>query len=56
MNRDDFWQIIDATHRESGGDMKRNCVLLKNRLEMLTEEDLSDFIQHFDAADARAYA
>lgn len=56
MNKDAFWQIIEETHRESGGDMERKCILLKDRLATLPQEDLIAFIQHFDAADARAYA
>lgn len=56
MNIDAFWQIIDAVHDESAGDMDQKCDLLKGRLMDLTESDLRDFIRHFDAAESRAYA
>ncbi len=55
MNRDEFWQIIDSVHNESEGDMNRKCDLLKNRLNRLNEQDLRDFINHFDSVDADAY-
>jgi hypothetical protein len=55
MNKDDFWQIIDSVHGESNGDMDRKCELLKKRLDVLNEQDLRDFINHFDSADATAY-
>nr|NJM01067.1 DUF4240 domain-containing protein [Desulfobacula sp.] len=55
MNTDEFWQIIDSVHSDSGGDMDRKCELLKIRLGKLNEQDLKDFIGHFDDADAKAY-
>ena len=56
MSTDEFWQIIDAVHRGSGGDMDRKCELLKEHLSALEPQDLRDFIRHFDAADAAAYS
>jgi hypothetical protein len=55
MNHDDFWRIIDSVHGDSGGNMDRKCELLKDRLDRLNDQDLKDFINHFDAADAAAY-
>ncbi|WP_051327415.1 DUF4240 domain-containing protein [Desulfatibacillum aliphaticivorans] len=55
MNKDEFWQIIEAVHDESDGNMDRKCELLKNRLLKLKDQDLRDFIRHFDSADAFAY-
>lgn len=56
MNTDEFWQIIDAVHDESGGDMERKCVLLKQQLLRLNGEDIRQFIAHFDSVDALAYS
>lgn len=56
MNTDEFWQTIDTVHDESGGDMKRKCELLKQQLSRLSEEDIRQFIDHFDSADALAYS
>lgn len=55
MNADEFWQIIDSVNSGSGGDMDRKCELLGNRLTQLNEQELMDFVDHFDAADAAAY-
>lgn len=55
MNINEFWQIIDSVHKDSGGNMDRKCELLKDRLLKLETPVLSDFINHFDAADAAAY-
>jgi hypothetical protein len=55
MNTDQFWQIIDEIHAESTGDMDRKCKLLKQRLSHLGEQELKEFIDHFDSADAAAY-
>ena len=55
MNRNEFWQIINSVHSKSDGDMDRKCELLKKRLDVLSENDLRDFMNHFDAADAAAY-
>lgn len=55
MNTDQFWQIIDSVHARSGGDMDRKCELLKEELSALEKDELCDFIDHFDAADAAAY-
>ncbi|RYD23538.1 MAG: DUF4240 domain-containing protein [Verrucomicrobiaceae bacterium] len=55
MTTDEFWQIIDAVHRGSGGDMERKCELLKLRLEELDDAELSRFSRHFAEADAGAY-
>jgi hypothetical protein len=55
MNADDFWRIIDSVHDASGGNMDRKCDLLRVRLDKLNDQDLRDFIDHFDAADAKAY-
>lgn len=56
MNTDEFWQIIDTVHAASGGDMDQKCELLRQRLSELEPQDLRDFIDHFDAADAAAYS
>ena len=55
MNTDEFWQIIDSVHSDSGGDMDRKCELLKGRLGKFNEQDLKDFIDQFDAADVGAF-
>lgn len=55
MNIDQFWQIIDSVHAKSGGDMDRKCELLKEELSALENDELCDFIDHFDGADAAAY-
>ena len=55
MNIDQFWQIIDSVHAKSGGDMDRKCELLKEELSGLGDDELRDFIDHFDGADAAAY-
>ena len=55
MNIDEFWQIIDAVHVSSTGDMDLKCKILKERLSRLDKKDLRDFIDHFDFADAQAY-
>jgi hypothetical protein len=55
MTIDEFWRMIDAVHDASGGDMDRKCELLRVRLDKLSDQDLRDFFQHFDAADANAY-
>lgn len=55
MNKDEFWQIVDSVHYESDGDMDRKCELLSRHLGGLNEQDLMDFINHFDSADAGAY-
>ncbi len=55
MNKDQFWQIIDSVHAGSGGDMDRKCELLKEELATLEDQELREFIDHFDSADAAAY-
>ncbi len=55
MNTDEFWQIIDSVHRSSDGNMDRKCELLKDRLSDLGQQDLRDFIGHYDAIDMAAY-
>ena len=55
MNTDQFWQIIDSVHGKSSGDMDRKCELLKEELSRLESNELCDFINHFDSADAAAY-
>ena len=55
MTNDEFWQIIDTVHNDSGGNMDRKCELLRDHLEKLNEQDLLDFIKHFESANARAY-
>lgn len=55
MDKQDFWTIIDAVHAESGGDLDRKCTLLEMRLHSLADDEIIDFIDHFDAADAAAY-
>ena len=55
MNTAQFWQIIDSVHAKSSGDMDRKCELLKEELSRLERNELCDFIDHFDSADAAAY-
>lgn len=55
MNTDEFWRLIDEVHVESGGNMDRKCELLNQRLSNLSEQELLEFINHFDYADAAAY-
>ncbi|MEM7316607.1 MAG: DUF4240 domain-containing protein, partial [Planctomycetota bacterium] len=56
MDVDHFWQIIDSVNAQSGGDMDRKCELLKEELSSLGPDDLRDFVDHFDFADATAYS
>ena len=56
MNIDAFWEIIDEVHDESGGDMVRKCELLKQRLSDFSEQELREFIDCFDSANAAAYS
>lgn len=55
MNTGEFWHIIDKVHVESGGDMDQKCALLKQSLLDLDDQQLRDFINHFDSADAAGY-
>jgi len=55
MNAEQFWQMIDSVHVESGGDMDRKCELLKEQLLTLEGAELREFIAHFDSVDTAAY-
>jgi len=55
MTLDDFWMLIDEINIASKGDMDQKCKLLQARLEPLDEEQLGDFITHFDRARISAY-
>lgn len=55
MDVDSFWDIIDATHSAAPRDMDRKCGVLADKLMVLDEAGLRDFITHFDAADVQAY-
>ena len=56
MTTEEFWQIIDTVHRDADGEMEKKCDLLRQRLNGLTSDELSDFIKHFDQADAAGYS
>ena len=55
MTVDEFWDVIESVHDASGGDMDKKCGLLKNKLTLLGEKDLTDYVHHFDSMDVKAY-
>ncbi|WP_199826355.1 DUF4240 domain-containing protein [Streptomyces sp. SBT349] len=54
MDETDFWDIIDSTRREAGGDPDVHADALVERLAGLDPEAVTDFARHFEARFARA--
>jgi hypothetical protein len=55
MTLDEFWNIVEKVHRDSGGDMDNKCELLESELRRLPLEDVHSFHRHFDECEDRAY-
>jgi hypothetical protein len=55
MNLDTFWQLIESTHRESGGDNQKQFDLLVERLVQETVETIIAFDTIFDGFMDQAY-
>ena len=55
MDINGFWGIINDVHQRSGDSMDAKCELLRERLRLLSAEDLQSFIQHFDSVEVMAY-
>jgi len=55
MTLDQFWDIVEKVHRDSGGDMDRKCELLESELRRLSLEEVRSFHRHFDDCEDRAY-
>jgi Protein of unknown function (DUF4240) len=55
MTLDQFWNIVEEVHRESGGDMDAKCELLDKRLRQLPLEEVLSFGEHFAECQNRAY-
>lgn len=56
MDESKFWQIVDAAHDQSGGDMDEKCELIKAVLSRLPEDDAREFSGLFDSMMDRAYS
>ena len=55
MTLDQFWNIVEKVHRDSGGDMDRKCELLDAELRRLTLDEVRSFHRHFNECQDRAY-
>ena len=55
MTLDQFWNIVEKVHRDSGGDMDKKCELLETELRRLPLTEVCSFHQHFDECEDRAY-
>ena len=55
MTLDQFWNIVEKVHRDSGGDMDRKCELLDAELRRLAVDEVRSFRRHFDECEDRAY-
>jgi hypothetical protein len=55
MTLDQFWNIVEEVHRDSGGDMDTKCELLGERLRKLSPEEVQSFYGHFTDCKYRAY-
>lgn len=50
-----FWQLVDAAHHASGGDMDRKCGLLRDAVSRLSGAEAGAFSALFDAKMDEAY-
>jgi Protein of unknown function (DUF4240) len=55
MDETGFWEIIDGTREESGGEPEEHADLLVERLVLLEPDDVLDFARHFESRYNRAY-
>lgn len=55
MDINGFWGIINNVHQRSMGSLDAKCELLRERLRLLSTEDLQSFIHHFESVEAMAY-
>lgn len=55
MTLDQFWNVVEKVHRDSGGDMDRKCELLDAELRRLALDEVRSFHRHFDECEDRAY-
>lgn len=56
MTLDQFWNLVEKVHRDSGGDMDRKCELLEAELRRLPLDEVHLFHRHFDECVDRAYS
>jgi hypothetical protein len=56
MTIDQFWNIVDEVHRNSGGDMEKKCKLLDSELRRLSLDEVLSFDAHFTDCLDRAYS
>src|ERR1044071_5918310 len=55
MTQEQFWNIIEKVHQESGIDIERRFVVLEAELEKLSLEEVQSFETHFNGCVHRAY-
>jgi hypothetical protein len=55
MDETEFWEIVDTTREEAGGDPEDHADLLVERLARLDPDSVVDFARHFETRFARAY-
>ena len=55
MNTDEFWQLIEATHQESGGDPEKQADLLVKALVNMPVDAILDYQRIQDGLENRAY-
>lgn len=56
MTLDQFWNIVEKVHRDSGGAMDRKCELLDAALRQLSLDEVHSFHRHFNECEDRAYS
>jgi hypothetical protein len=56
MTLDYFWNLVQAVHHDSDGDMDLKCKLLDERLRKLTCDEVRAFGEHFGKLVYRAYS
>lgn len=56
MDEPKFWEIVDAVHARSGGDMDRKCEAIRDAISALPGHEASAFAAIFDAKMDEAYA
>lgn len=56
MNEQRFWELIQAAHEQSNGDMDGKCKSVKSAISNLSIEDAISFSKIFDGMMDRAYS
>ncbi len=56
MDETKFWEVVEAAHDQSGGDMNRKCSVIKAAITNLPKDDAVAFSHIFDEMMDKAYS